>query len=130
MTRALTFCGELELQNLIHERQHSLQNLFNEPDLHQRPYDLRAVLHTDGLSGTGHYWGYIWVELVEVNLLVDIPTQGGGWYRFCDARVERVTEEDVWAEPTDPFALVYTDRAAPSFTKQQMDKVTPADLMV
>ncbi|KAI8344558.1 hypothetical protein BC941DRAFT_497811 [Chlamydoabsidia padenii] len=118
-----------ELQNLICERQVSLQNLFNEPDLQKRPYDLHAVLHTDGLSGPGHYWGYIWVDQVEVNLLEDIPSQGGGWYRFCDAKVEKVTEEEVWRESTKPFALVYTDRCAPLITKQQIDEVTPADLM-
>lgn len=125
----LTSCAGLELQNLIRERQDSLQTLFNEPGLRQRPYDLRAVLHTDGLSGTGHYWGYIWVDAIEVNLLADIPSPGG-WYRFCDAKVEKVVdEEDVWRD-IDPFALVYTDRSAPTFSKQQLDEITPADLMV
>lgn len=112
------------------DRQHSLQNLFNDSGFHERPYDLRAVLHTDGLNGTGHYWGYIWVEPSEVNLLEDIPAQGGGWHRFCDAKVEKVTEEDVWQESTDPFALLYTDRRAPVITKQEIDDVTPPDLMV
>jgi hypothetical protein len=104
--------------------------LFNEPDLYQRPYDLRAVLHTDGLSGTGHYWGYIWVDLVEVNLLADIPSPGGCWYRFCDAKVEKVVDDtEAWRD-ADPFALVYTDRSAPTFSKQHLDEITPADLMV
>ncbi|CAO3584325.1 unnamed protein product [Absidia cylindrospora] len=118
-----------ELEQLIVDRQHSLQNLFNDSGLHERPYDLRAVLHTDGLNGTGHYWGYIWVEPSEANLLEDIPAQGGGWHRFCDARVEKVTEEDVWREPTDPFALLYTDRNIPVIYKQQIDDITPLDLM-
>ncbi|KAI8084898.1 uncharacterized protein BX664DRAFT_174701 [Halteromyces radiatus] len=118
-----------ELKQLELERQESLKNLFDDPRLRKVPYDLRAVLHTDGLSGTGHYWGYIWVEPSEINLLEDIPVEGSGWYRFCDAMVEKVTEEDVWDERTDPFALVYADRSIQRFSKQQLDQVTPEDLL-
>lgn len=109
-----------------------MQKIFNDANLQKKPFDLRAVLYTDGLSGTGHYWGYIWVEPNERNLLIDIEVDddGGGWYRFCDADVQRVTEADIWKEDINPFALLYVDRSIPCLTKEELDKYIPEELKV
>lgn len=120
----------LELKQIEIERKQQLQDIFNDTCLQEKPYDLRAVLYTDGLSGTGHYWAYIFVEPNEKNLLADIEVEDGGWYWFCDAEVRRVQEEDVWNEERNPFALLYVDRSIPCLTREELDKYIPDELKV
>ncbi|CAO3630898.1 unnamed protein product [Cunninghamella echinulata] len=119
---------QTELKQIEIERKQQLQDIFNDTCLQEKPYDLRAVLHTDGLSGTGHYWAYIFVEPNETNLLADIGVEDGGWYWFCDAEVRRVQEEDIWNEERNPFALLYVDRSIPCLTREELDKYIPDEL--
>lgn len=107
-----------------------IQEAFDIPEFEEKPYDLRATFHHDGMSGTGHYWAYIRVEPAEENLLMDIPNESGGWYRFCDACVERVTDDQMLQDDTPPFALVYTDRDIPAFSREQLQSAIPETLKV
>ncbi|KAG0166841.1 hypothetical protein DFQ30_006655 [Apophysomyces sp. BC1015] len=92
-----------ELQQLESNRQEAIKNLFKEPEMQRKPYDLCSTLHHDGMSGTGHYWAYIRVSSREPDF--SMGTFGGGqWYRFCDASVVPVTEFEVLSEPVAPFA--------------------------
>ncbi|KAI8968030.1 hypothetical protein BDF20DRAFT_926948 [Mycotypha africana] len=131
-----------DLEARIESHQQKMASIFNNrDDLKDYPYSLRASFHHDGLSGTGHHWAYIWVEPAkpaEENLLQDIPldakseqrncdehARGGGWFKFCDASVEPVTENDIYADPVSPFALLYTAadsnaKTLPRFTKEQL----------
>ncbi|ORX50857.1 hypothetical protein DM01DRAFT_1090785 [Hesseltinella vesiculosa] len=118
-----------EFAQLEQERQASLKGLFEDDTLKKRPYDLRAALYTDGMNGTGHHWGYIWIEPDEENLLEDIPIDNeGSWYRFCDADVRKVTSDEVVAESANPFALLYCDRTLPVVPKDQILSQVPSEL--
>lgn len=107
-----------------------IQHAFDIPEFKEKPYDLRATLHHDGMSGTGHYWAYILVEPAERNLLEDIPNESGGWFKFCDACVERVADDEMLRDDMSPFALIYTDRDIPIFSKQQLQSAIPETLKV
>ncbi|KAG2219682.1 hypothetical protein INT45_001854 [Circinella minor] len=106
-----------EMEGLVKQRSNDLQNLFDGPEYHKIPYDIRAILHHDGMNGPGHYWGYIWVEPGEENLLQDIPNDMEGWFRFCDANVRPSNEEEIFNESLNPFA-VYVDKDNEEFEEE------------
>ncbi|KAI7860873.1 hypothetical protein BDC45DRAFT_7651 [Circinella umbellata] len=118
------------MEDLVKQRSNDLQNLFDGPEYHKIPYDIRAILHHDGMNGPGHYWGYIWVEPGEENLLQDIPNDMGGWFRFCDANVRPSNEEEIFNESLNPFAVIYVDRNAASYSKADLSNVIPDSLRV
>ena len=120
----------IELEELVKQRSNDLQNLFDGPEYHKMPYDIRAILHHDGMNGPGHYWGYIWVEPGENNLLQDIPTDTGGWFRFCDANVRPSNDEEIFNEPLNPFAVIYVDRNTTSYSNVDLADVIPESLRV
>lgn len=107
-----------------------ISKVFDIPELQRNPYDLRAVIYHDGMAGTGHYWGYLWVEPAEENLLQDIPNDSGGWFRFCDAIVEPATEQDIYREASCPVMLVYVDRNTPKIPCKLLLNTMPASLHV
>ncbi|KAI9491443.1 hypothetical protein BDB00DRAFT_789575 [Zychaea mexicana] len=117
-----------ELEELVKQRTDDLRNLFNDSEYCQAPYDIRAILHHDGMSGTGHYWGYIWAEPGEENLLQDIPNDRGGWFKFCDASVRPSNEDEIFNETSNPFALVYVKRDIPRYTGAQLFNIIPSGL--
>jgi hypothetical protein len=118
-----------ELENLVLDQKEKIHHVFNTEDMKEKPYDLRASFHTDGKSGTGHYWAYIWVEPSEESLLEDIPVEGG-WYKFCDAQVTASTEFEVLNDPVSPFSLMYVDRNIPHYSKEQIYECLPEGLKV
>ncbi|KAI9314152.1 hypothetical protein BX666DRAFT_2029684 [Dichotomocladium elegans] len=128
-----------ELHEIEEYRQQSLKYLFDTPDLQKRPYDIRALLHSDGGNGPGHHWAYIWVEqgnlpadsvpVEEDDLLEDGgSTPEGQWFRFFDAIVTPVTEAEVFDEPTSPFAVIYVDRGIKTLSNNDLDAAVPPGL--
>ncbi|KAG1472145.1 hypothetical protein G6F56_001715 [Rhizopus delemar] len=112
---------------LLKERKKEVYKVFDTEDMKNRPYNLRATFHHDGKNGTGHYWAYIWVEAKQENLLENMPTEGG-WFKFCDAQVTLVKEEDMFNDPVPPFSLMYVDGSLPKYTKQQLYEGLPDEL--
>ena len=117
------------LEETIHKQREQMHTVFEADDMKENPYDLRASFHTDGKSGTGHYWAYIWVEPSEYDLLEDVPYEGS-WYKFCDASVTLSSDTEVLNETTPPFSLIYASRTIPHYTKIQVEECIPMELKV
>ncbi|KAG2232185.1 hypothetical protein INT48_004113 [Thamnidium elegans] len=116
-----------DLEDTVMDQREKIHHVFDRDEMKENPYGLRASLHHDGKSGTGHYWAYIWVEPMEQTLLSDIPVEGG-WFKFCDAYVTACTETEVYNERVPPFALMYVSDALPNFTKEELYNCIPDTL--
>lgn len=119
----------IDLEEIVMDQREKIHHVFDQDDMKENPYGLRASFHHDGKSGTGHYWAYIWVEPTEQALMSDIPLEGG-WFKFCDAHVTACTETEVYSETVPPFALMYVSDALPNFTKEELYNCIPETLKV
>lgn len=117
------------LEDLVEEERDKIRQVFDTEDMKEKPYHLRASFHTDGKSGTGHYWAYIWVEPSQQSLLEDIPSKGG-WFKFCDAHVTAATEYQVLNDPVPPFSVMYVSADIPQFSKEEIYECLPDELKV
>lgn len=118
-----------KLEDLVVDEREKIRQVFDTEDMKEKPYHLRASFHTDGKSGTGHYWAYIWVEPSQQSLLEDIPTEGG-WFKFCDAHVTAATEYQVLNDPVSPFSVMYVSQDIPQFSKEEIYACLPDELKV
>ncbi|KAI8980541.1 hypothetical protein BDB01DRAFT_843846 [Pilobolus umbonatus] len=116
-----------ELERKIIHYQELISTLFDTEDMKKIPYRLRASFHHDGKSGTGHYWAYIWVEPSEENKLHEVSPDSG-WFKFCDALVIPVSEDELFNDPVPPFALMYVDQYLPFFNMNSVQESIPEAL--
>jgi len=104
------------LQFEIDQAREVAEACFDIDALKKNPYDLRAVLMSDGIPGRDHTYAYI-------------RGYDGKWYKSLDATVTEVSEETVLTDSTGlhmgvgPYMLIYSKAVDLEPESENMEEV-------